>query len=94
VTDWFTKNTIIEGDHSKDPDSGFNRPKETVPTGNVSASNPGDLGSNATKVEFGFNPLRTNSRSHCPERTSNVEASVDEILSFYNYMVSSGAGCK
>ena len=94
VTDWFTKNTIIEGDHLKDPDSGVNHPKETAPAGNVGASNTGDLGSNATNDEFGFNSLRTNSRSHCPERTSNVEASVDEILSFYNYNVSSGAGYK
>jgi len=94
VTDWLTKNTIIEGDHLKDPDSGVNHPKETAPAGNVGASNTGDLGSNATNDEFGFNSLRTNSRSHCPERTSNVEASVDEILSFYNYNVSSGAGYK
>ncbi|KAL9840342.1 hypothetical protein AtNW77_Chr2g0227201 [Arabidopsis thaliana] len=94
VTDWFTKNTIIEGDHSKDSDSGVNHPKETAPAGNVGASNTGDLGSNATNDEFGFNSLRTNSRSHCPERTSNIEASVDEILSFYNYKVSSSAGYK
>lgn len=94
VTDWLTKNTIIEGDHLKDPDSGVNHPKETAPAGNVGASNTGDLGSNATNDEFGFNSLRTNSRSHCPERTSNVEASVDEILSFYTNKVSSGVNCK
>nr|AAC98465.1 hypothetical protein [Arabidopsis thaliana] len=73
VTDWFTKNTIIEGDHSKDSDSGVNHPKETAPAGNVGASNTSDLGSNATNDEFGFNSLRTYSRSHCPERTSNIE---------------------
>ena len=94
VTDWFTKNTIIEGDHSKDSDSGVNHPKETAPAGNVGASNTSDLGSNATNDEFGFNSLRTYSRSHCPERTSNIEVSVDEILSFYNYKVSSSAGYK
>ncbi|CAD5332914.1 unnamed protein product [Arabidopsis thaliana] len=94
LTDWFAKNTFIEGEHSKDPDCGINRPKEPAPASNVGASNSDDLGCNCGNDEFAFNTLRPNSRSHCRERTSNLEASVDEILSFYTNKVSSGVNCK
>jgi len=94
LTDWFAKNSFIEGEHSKDPDCGINRPKEPVPASNVGASNSDDLGCNCGNDEFAFNTLRPNSRSHCRERTSNLEASVDEILSFYTNKVSSGVNCK
>ncbi|CAE5959302.1 unnamed protein product [Arabidopsis arenosa] len=97
VTDWFTKNTVIEGETSKEPVSGSSRRKKAANNGDHGVSNSDDLDSNGGNDDFGFDtqrPSRANARSHNRERTSNVEASVDEILSFYSGKVSTGVGCK
>ncbi|CAE5976049.1 unnamed protein product [Arabidopsis arenosa] len=96
-TDWFTKNTVIEGETSKEPVSGSSHRKKPANNGDDGVSNSDDLDSNGGSDDFGFDSLRpscANARSHNRERTSNVEASVDEILSFYSGKVSTGVGCK
>ncbi|XP_020889582.1 uncharacterized protein LOC110230609 [Arabidopsis lyrata subsp. lyrata] len=97
VTDWFTKNTVIEGETSKEHVSGSTRPKKAANNGNDGVSNSDGLGSNGGNDDFGFDPLRPSrghARSHSREGTSNVEASVDEILSFYSEKVPTCVGCK
>ncbi|XP_020872062.1 uncharacterized protein LOC110226007 [Arabidopsis lyrata subsp. lyrata] len=97
VTDWFTKNTVIEGETSKEPVSGSTRPKKAANNGNDGVSNSDGLGSNGGNDDFGFDPLRSSrghARSHSREGTSNVDATVDEILSFYSEKVPTGVGCK
>ncbi|KAG7533137.1 hypothetical protein ISN45_Aa08g007690 [Arabidopsis thaliana x Arabidopsis arenosa] len=97
VTDWFTKNTVIEGETSKEPVSGSTRPKKAANNGNDGVSNSDGLGSNGGNDDFGFDslrPSRGHARSHSREGTSNVEATVDEILSFYSEKVPTGVGSK
>ncbi|CAE6074149.1 unnamed protein product [Arabidopsis arenosa] len=97
VTDWFTKNTVIEGETSKEPVSGSTRPKKAANNGDDGVSNSDGLGSNGGNDDFGFDslrPSRGHARSHSREGTSNVEATVDGILSFYSEKVSTGVGCK
>ncbi|KAG7593760.1 Ulp1 protease family C-terminal catalytic domain [Arabidopsis thaliana x Arabidopsis arenosa] len=97
VTDWFTKNTVIEGETSKEPVSGSTRHKKAANNGNEGVANSDGLGSNGGDDDIGFDSLRHSrghARSHCREGTSNVEATVDEILSFYSEKVPTGVGCK
>ncbi|KAG7564153.1 Ulp1 protease family C-terminal catalytic domain [Arabidopsis suecica] len=97
VTDWFTKNTVIEGETSKEPVSGSTRPKKAANNGDDGVSNSDGLGSNGGNDDFGFDslrPSRGHARSHNREGTSNVEATVDGILSFYSEKVSTGVSCK
>ncbi|KAL9286038.1 hypothetical protein AtEden1_Chr4g0281681 [Arabidopsis thaliana] len=82
LTDWFIKNIVIEGELSKDPASG-------------GVSNPEEVGRNEPNDDFGFDALRrpsSNVGSNGRQRNSNVQSSVDEILSYYTDKVPSGVG--
>lgn len=82
LMDWFIINIVIEGGLSKDPASG-------------GVSNPEEVGRNEPNDDFGFDALRrpsSNVGSNGRQRNSNVQSSVDEILSYYTDKVPSGVG--